>query len=303
MGKISIYLLAALLFLFTLGCEKTEELVKIDFEDTVELAQDERMDKSVINICVGSMITPREGYVYYKELLDYIGKRLGMKVNFVEKRTYQEVDMLLETGRIDVAFVCGGPYVEGHDRYGLELLVAPQVDGKVVYYSYIIVHKDSEIEKFEDLKGMTFAFVDPMSNTGKLVPTYILSEMGERPGTFFKEFTYTYAHDKSIKAVAQHIVDGAAVDSLIWEYMDKRGSEYTKDTKIIEVSDPYGIPPVVVYPGLREDLKRKLKGIFLSIHNEQDGRQILEEMFIDRFIDISDSAYDSIREIKRSVER
>jgi len=248
------------------------------------------------------MITPEEGYAYYKRLLDYLGRNLGMKVNFVEKRTYAEVNTLLKSGKIDVAFVCGGPYVDGYEEFGLELLVAPEIKGQPLYYSYIIVGKESEINSMEGLKGKVFAFADPMSNTGKLIPTYMLYELGYTPKNFFKESLYTYSHDNSIKAVAQGIVDGAAVDSLIWDYMDKNGSEYTKCTKIIRTSRPYGIPPVVVRPGLDNDLKLKIKDVLVSMHNGEEGKDILTGMSIDRFVEVENSLYDSIRTVRARIK-
>ncbi len=293
--------LVLLLVFSSVGCEQKEKLEEVDFKDTVEVEERRLPGKPEISICVGSMITPEEGYAYYKRLLDYVGQELEMKVTFVEKGTYAEVNALLENRSVDVAFVCGGPYVKGHDEFGLELLLAPVVGGKTVYYSYIIVARNSGIKTFEQLKGKVFAFVDPMSNTGKLVPTYMLHELGQSPQSFFKECVYTYGHDASVKAVAEGIVDGAAVDSLIWEYMDKKNRKYTERTRIIKVSKPYGIPPVVVRPGLDEDLRKRIKGVLLSMHNEEQGKGILQGMFIDRFVEVDDSIYDTIREVKALI--
>ncbi len=296
-----LYLILLLVFSFV-GCNRGQKLEEVDFGDTVEVEKGRLSEKSEISICVGSMITPEEGHAYYKRLLDYIGQKLDMKANFVEKRTYAEVNALLKNGTVDVAFVCGGPYVEGHREFGLELLVAPLVNGKTVYYSYIIVARNSGIERFEELKGKVFAFVDPMSNTGKLIPTYMLYKLGQSPESFFKKYLYTYGHDVSIKAVAQGVVDGAAVDSLIWEYMDKKGRKYTERSKIIKISEPYGIPPVVSRPGLDEDLRTRIKNVLLSMHNEEEGKRILQGMLIDRFLEVDDSIYDTIREVKALIE-
>lgn len=281
------------------SCEREGKIREIDFRDTVELKDSSLSGMPEINICVGSMITPKEGYAYYKALLNYIGDRLKMKVNFIEKESYAEVNSLLEKGKIDIAFVCGGPYIDGHDKFGLQLLVAPQVDGKTVYYSYIIVRKDSNINKFEELRGKTFVFVDPISNSGKIYPTYLLKQTGETPEDFFKEYIYSYAHDTSIRAVAQGIVDAGAVDSLIWNYMEKNESPFTKLTRIIKISPAYGIPPVVVRPTLKKDLKDELKQILINMHLNERGKEILEKMGIDRFVEIDDSDYDSIREIRK----
>jgi phosphonate transport system substrate-binding protein len=150
-----------------------------------------------VRIAIGSMITPSEGYAYYKLLLDYIEEKIGRDVKLVDRGSYAEVNALLESGNIDIAFVCGGPYVAGHDKFGLELLVAPQTGGKSIYYSYIIVPVNSLVKSFEELRGKTFAFADPGSNTGKLFPTYMLSLMKETPDSFFERYIYTYAHEKT----------------------------------------------------------------------------------------------------------
>ena len=292
-----------LLAIFFSGCGKRATPPEINFKDTVEIEEPLESQGNEISIGVGSMITPEEGHVYYKELLEYIGKKLGMRVKFVERETYAEINALLENGGIAVAFVCGGPYIRGHKDFGLELLVAPQVDGKAVYYSYIIVAKDSAIKQFEELNGKTFAFVDPLSNTGMLYPRYLLLRMGESPENFFKNVVYTYSHDNSIKAVAQGLVDAAAVDSLVWDYLDKRGSRYTTATKIIKVSEPFGIPPVVVSPKLNRDLKKKIKDILLNIHTQKEGKDILQGMFIEKFVEVNDSMYDGIRGIEKTSNK
>ncbi len=209
----------------------------------------------------------------------------------------------MKHNKVHAAFVCGKPYVDGNDEYGLEILVAPQVNGKNVYYSYIIVHNESSVDGIEALRGKTFAFVDPGSNSGKLVPTYLLAQMRESPNSFFKKFIYTYGHDKSIKAVAQKIVEGAAVDSLIYDYMKEFDPKYAGKTKIVYQSAPYGIPPVVVPKELESKLKNSLKSIFLNMHNSPSGVQILKGMAIDRFVEIDDSAYDGIREMKDYLKR
>jgi len=282
------------------GCNKTENAVEVSLSKTidVEAVPQGHEDKSV-RIAVGGMITPREGFAYYKKLLDYIGEQLGRTVEFVDREDYAEINTLLKTQTIDIAFVCGGPYVDGHSEFGMELLAAPHAYGGTVYYSYIIAHKDSPAKSLEDLRDKSFAFTDPLSNSGRLVPTYMLAQINETPDSFFKSYDFTYAHDKSIQAVAEGLVDGAAVDSLIWEYANRTNPVHTSMTKIIKKSPPYGIPPIAVRPGIDKELKEKLRHIFLNVHNDPKGQEILKGMMVDKFVPIEDSAYDSIREMKK----
>ncbi|MBU0571496.1 MAG: phosphate/phosphite/phosphonate ABC transporter substrate-binding protein [Candidatus Omnitrophica bacterium] len=252
-----------------------------------------------IRIAVSAMISPRETFVYYKAMLNHIGKKLKRPVELVQRETYAEVNDLIEKGGIEIAFVCSGPYVEGKRKFGMELLAVPQVHGESVYYSYIIVHKGSPIKKFEELRGKKFGFTDPHSNTGCLVPKYELAKMGELPETFFSKYVFTKSHDKSIKAVAQNLVDGAAVDHLIWEYADATNPEFTSKTRVIKKLGPFGIPPVVVHPDYDLSAKEKIRKILLNMHKDEEGKYILEKIFIDRFTIAKDSEYDSVRKMQK----
>jgi phosphonate transport system substrate-binding protein len=126
----------------------------------------------------------------------------------------------------------------------------------------------------------------------------MLARMGEAPESFFSEHVFTYAHDSSIKAVANHLVDGAAVDSLVWDYLDKTDPKLTSRTRIIMKSEPYGIPPVVVRPGLDPAVREGIRDILLDMHNRPRGREILGGMMVERFVPAEDGDYDSVRRMK-----
>lgn len=297
---INILLVIGILLIGT-SCNRTEppkvKLKSVDAaKETAELPK-----QQPLRIGMGAMITPKEGYIYYQRLQGYIEKKIRQPVQLVDRDNYDEMNSLLESGGVDAAFVCAGPYVEGKIKYNLELLAVPLVKGKPLYHSYIIVHKDSPISSFKELRGKVFAFTDPKSNSGKLVPTYMLAKMKETPDKYFSRVEYSYGHDKSIRAVAERIVDGAAVDSLIWEYTAIKNPELTSQTKIISKSEPYGIPPVVVRPGLDPGLKKKLKDILLATSSDPEGQEILKGMMIDSFVTGDDKNYDSIRAMNRWI--
>jgi phosphonate transport system substrate-binding protein len=254
-----------------------------------------------ILIGVSSMITPVDTVKYYQEIIDYIGARIRQPVQMVHRRTYEEMDGLLERGEVKIAFICSAPYVKDRERFGVELLVAPSVNGSTRYQSYMIVHNDSPINTFLELKGKSFAFTDPNSNTGMIYPTYLLKTMGYTPEIFFGRSLYSYSHNKSVEMVAKKVVEGAAVESMVYEYMRKTGSPYARQTKIIKRSPPYGIPPVVVTRDIDPRLKDKVKEAFLSMRDTPKGKAILDAMMIDGFGEVPDSNYDSIREMVRAV--
>lgn len=256
-------------------------------------------NRPVLRVAVAAMVSPEATRSYYNDLLGLIGDKVGRRVVFLQRRTYAEVSALLEKKEVDVAFECAGPYVADHDRFGIEILAVPVSHGKNVYYSYVIVPKDSPVTTLDGLRGSRFAFTDPDSNTGCLVPKFMLAKRGEKPASFFGETFFTNSHDNSIKAVADGLADGASVDSLIWDFLDSSGSPFTARTRIIEKSPPYGIPPIVVHPGLDPVLKARLKESILSLHDDPRAKQVMARLQIDRFEPGDDRMYDSVREMNR----
>jgi len=257
-----------------------------------------------LKIGLAAMISPKDTVKYYGQMLQWVGKRIGQPVEMVQEENYDLMDAKLEKNELGVAFLCAGPYVKDHDKFGAELLVAPQSYGQPLYYSYILVPKDSPAKSFADLKGKKFGFTDPKSNTGCLVPTYMVAkDFNTTPDKYFSEVIYTKSHDKSIEAVAKKMVDGVAVDSLIYDYAAKKNPVYTSGTKILVKSPPYGIPPVVVRKDLDPALKEKLKNAFLAMHEDPEGKAILDGIMVDKFIVPKDADYNSVREMAAWVEK
>lgn len=285
------------------ACADTTNDTADTADDSIEASIGAGGEGDELTIAIAGMVTPEEGFEYYQELSEYVTAKVGKKAHLIHKSDYATVNELLRTRDVDIAFVCSGPYVTAHDEYSLELLVAPVVSGKQTYESLIIVPTGSDATDLKSLKGTTFAYTDPQSNTGRIVPEYLITQMGEDPKTFFSKTIFTYSHDNSIKAVAEGTVDAAAVDSLIYDYQKTLDPEMVGKTRILLRSDPYGIPPVVVHPNMPEELKTQLRDVFLGLDEDPKGAAILKKMNIERFDTIENSAYDSIREMNAWLEK
>lgn len=295
----SVALQAVCLLLFLAGCSNVERSDKISLEKTEEIKLEVATEKP-LRIAIGNTITQKEAFAYYKPLIDYIGKKLEKPVKILVKESYAEINRLMGLDEIDVAFLSSKAYVDGYDDYKIQILAVPQING-TSEYSYIIVPRDSPVTSFKELHGKIFAFVDSMSNTGKLVPHSMLTSMGEKPDFYFKKYINTYAHDNSIKMVAQKIVDGAAVSSVVMEYINYSHPELTAKTRIIEKSPPYAMPPVAVRPNLDPELKKNLKKILLEAADDENGKEILKNMKIEKYVFMENSAYDPIRRLKEWI--
>ena len=297
MTKLIIGCLIFFIGIYVSGCSKDSDAVVVDFSKTVtvERPKSPAPESTQLKVAVAAIISPKETFIYYRQLLDYIGKKMDREIQFIQRKTYGEINELLAKGQIDLAFICSGPYVVGKDKYGFQLVATPEVQNSHFYHSYLIVNKTSAFQTLEDLRGRVFAFSDPDSNTGKLVPTYWISQLGDRPETFFSKTIYTYSHDNSILAVAKSLVDGAAVDGLIWEYYHRKNPIFTSKTRIIRKSEPYGIPPMVASNIIPPELMTRIRKLLFSMHEDPKGQAILKELMIDKFIAPQDEWYDSIR--------
>ena len=294
-----IFGLIAFMTMLISGCSRESDAVVVDFSKTVAVDRpiSSEPESEPLKVAVAAIISPKETFAYYRQLLDYIGHELGRDIQFIQRKTYGEINELLARSQLDMAFICSGPYVVGKEKHGFELLATPEVQKSHFYHSYLIVHKSSSARRLEDLRNQVFAFTDPDSNTGKLVPTYWLYEMGEQPETFFSKTIYTYSHDNAIMAVAKGLVDGAAVDGLIWEYYHRKNPVFTSETRIIRKSEPYGIPPLVASRSLPSEVKTKIRQALFDMHQDPNGKKIISELMIDRFVNPRDEWYDSIRNI------
>ncbi|RMF61870.1 MAG: phosphate/phosphite/phosphonate ABC transporter substrate-binding protein [Calditrichaeota bacterium] len=290
-----------------ISCEsnhsKERSAVEVDFSTpAVDGRHMESDDTSrALHIAIAAMTSPKETLNYYEELLHFVSKRMNQPIKIEQFKTYQEVNTHLATRQIEMAFICSGAYVEAKEQFPLEILVIPVIHNRTTYNAYIIVRQNSPIRKFEDLRGKSFAYTDPLSNTGRFYAEKRVQELGETPEKFFSKIIYTHAHDYSIQAVSRGIVDGASVDGLIYDYLRAVSPEKVKNVRILEISEDYGIPPVVVHQKLDSTIKQKLRKIFMEMHLDPQGKKILERLHIDKFVEGTDADYSTVKRNLRFV--
>jgi phosphonate transport system substrate-binding protein len=252
-------------------------------------------------VSVAAVISPKGTAENYQPLIAYLSTKLNRPIELVQRLTYAETNDLVEQGFVDLAFVCTSAYISGHERFGMELLVAPQVNGSMLYQSLLLVPKSSTAQSMADLRGKVFAFTDPMSNTGRIYPTYLVQQLGSTPEQFFARTFFTYNHDDAIRTVAEGLADGTAVDSLVYDFALERNPALSEKIRVIHRSPVFGIPPVVVGPNIRPQFRAELQSIFLNMVNDPEGRHALEALDFERFGIIDDSAYDSARSLFKEV--
>lgn len=287
-----------LCILFLTACSaipQTEVAGTVDLNNLQPLPTLEGYEAVPLRVAIAAVISPKGTLESYSPLLKYLEAKLNRPVELIQRRTYLEINDLIEHGEVDIAFVCTSAYIQGHDTFGMELLVAPQVNGKTTYNSLLIVPAASQAQSMKDLRGKVFAFTDPISLSGRVYPTYAVQQLGFTPEEFFARTFFTYSHDEAIRAVASGLADGAAVDSLVFEYAAARDPSLKEKVRVIHTSPDFGIPPVVVSPFIRPQVKIELQTLLLGMANDPAAQEALSVVGIERFVVIEDSAYDGVR--------
>ncbi|GMU95028.1 phosphate/phosphite/phosphonate ABC transporter substrate-binding protein [Ignavibacterium album] len=291
MKKISFLIFIIVITL--IACADNPKVKEIEFSNYHKSEDHQHRKDSipVIYVAVSTMISPMETFNLYKDVMDYISKHLGIQIEFKQRKTYREVNDLLAENKLDFAFICTGAYLEARNEIPIEILAVPVVNGKPYYQAYVIANEESQISEINQLKGKSFAFTDPLSNTGYSYIINYLKEKNTSPERFFSKTIFTYAHDYSIQAVKRKIVDGATVDGLVFEYLKHFQPEKIAGVKVILKSREFGIPPFVIQKNLDNNIKQKLRSVMLNMHNDPEGKKLLSKIMIDKFILADDSIY------------
>jgi phosphonate transport system substrate-binding protein len=232
-------------------------------------------------------------------ILDIVAKHTGMKIDTFVGSDYNATIEALRAGHVDVALL--GPF-----SYVLATTVAPVEAFAVTvtarsmqpsYKSIIIAAKDSPINSIADLKGHTFAFVDPGSTSGFMVPSAAFIKAGMTPEKDFKQVMYSGGHDATIVAVGSGKVDAGSVADRIYERGCAKGLADCNKLKVIWTSPAIPNDPLLYRKNLSDDMKKKIREAFFSIKNLAFG----EMGTVARFDPATDADYDPLREIAKAL--
>jgi phosphonate transport system substrate-binding protein len=241
----------------------------------------------------------------YEAITNEVGRHLGISTELVVETDYESCAKDLN----DVCFVCSLPYVE-FERQGISpalpiaapVLQGKRYHGKPIYFSDVIVKKDSPFKSFMDLKGHSWCYNEPLSHSGYGITRYHLVKIGETHGFFSKVFEAGF-HEESIRLVAEGIIDGSAIDSQVLAVAMRDDPSLKEKLRIVEALGPSTIQPVAVSKRLPDDLKQQIRNVILDLHNDPQSRQALDIGLVGHFVPVDASSYDDIRMMRDACEQ
>lgn len=232
-------------------------------------------------------------------MMDMLSRSLDMPVKPFVAADYNGVIEALRSKRLDVAYLGPFSYVLGTTVADIEAFAVAETKkaGRTSYHSLIVARKDSGIKSVPDLKGKTFAFVDPSSTSGHLFPKAGLIKMGFNPDKDFGRVIFSGSHDSNAVAVQNGKVDAVAIADRILDAAIAKGLAKREDLVVVWKSDPIPESPTVWRKDLDPALKKRVQAAFMDVKNIPWS----DQGELNGFHPTNDAAYDIIRETAKTL--
>lgn len=238
----------------------------------------------------------------YEPIQEYLSKQLGIPVEIQVTSDYTAAIEAMRAKHIDLAWFGPFSYIIAHNVAGAEAIAngVTENTGKSTYRSVIVANANSGITSLSDLKGKTFAFVDPASTSGNLIPRKMLIENGINPDNDFGTSYYAGTHNAVQYAISNGKVDAGASGDNVHQRMVDEGEIDPKVNKIIYTSPDIPGSPIAVRKDLPKILKLKIQLALVKM-DKQTIHKIDGWGGIAHYKTVKDSDYDVIRETAKTL--
>jgi phosphonate transport system substrate-binding protein len=234
-------------------------------------------------------------------ILAQLEKDLGVKVKAATATDYRGSIEALKFKKAEIGHLGPKSYVEASNNNYANVEPVAQLqlaNGSLGYRSCLIVHTDSEIFTPEDMVGKTFAFNDPNSTSGYLVPSaFFMMDMGMDAKKYFSRVTFSGSHEASILAVANKKVDIASTNMPDLSQLTREGKVPRGALRVIWVSKLIPNDPIVV----RKDMPASLRSAITESLTTMRARnpEAFKEIgaWVGGFVPADDSKYQVIRDL------
>lgn len=197
--------------------------------------------------------------------------------------SYRGLSDYMRAHPTSLGWTCGAPYVEDAAD-GQQLVAVPLFHGEPTYHSLVMTRAGRSEKALGDFKGGVFAYSDPRSNSGYLVPAFELRQQGIDIHTHFSYLLHTGLHENTIQALLAGLADVGNVDEYVWvEYLNRHPEAQSK-LKVIERFGPFPFTPIVAAKAVPQTVIEKLQQALVDMRDDPEGRRILDAFGLDGFV-------------------
>src|SRR5499427_7042843 len=243
----------------------------------------------------------------WSPILAQLEKDLGIKVKAVTATDYRGTIEALKFKKAEIGHLGPKAYVEASNNNYANVEPVAQLqlaNGSLGYRSCLIVHSDSDIFSPEDMAGKTFAFNDPNSTSGYLVPSaFFMMEMNTDPARLFSKVTFSGSHEASILTVANKKVDVASTNLPDLQQLTRENKVARGALRVIWVSKLIPNDPIVVRKDLPASFKSAVQESLTTMRarNTEAFKEI--GAWLGGFVPADDGKYQVIRDLNETAKK
>ena len=242
--------------------------------------------------------SPEMVLVSHEPLARYLQKTLNLEdVEFKLYLDYEQVYDALKKEEVHLAWL--GSVFFAKQKEWAEPLVCPEWSGRSSYRGQILVHQDTEIKTFEDLRGKRFAFVSRTSSSGYIFPLALLRSKGIDTDSF-SEFAFLDKHSTvAYSILAKQFDAGAAYDGILKEESLK---QYSEKFRILGKTAFIHNEPIVIHPNHKDLWIESIRMAFINFSIDTSNSSSDEIPNLTGFQKVTKDNYEALRQMVRYVK-
>lgn len=234
----------------------------------------------------------------FQPMIDHLQTTLGVEVEGFSASDYAGIITAMAHKHIDFAYFGPKSYTEASEKANAQaLLLELNKQGLPGYTGIIITRADSDIKTLDESKGRVFAFTDPNSTSGYLVPNVLFArDLKVRPEDYFKQVKFSGSHGASILAIKNGDIEVAATNNIDLDRMIEKGQVRQDEFRILWTSELIPGAPMAARRDLPESLKAAFAGALVMFNG---NKAALNKLQNGGYAFADDTTYDIIRYLKR----
>ncbi len=238
---------------------------------------------------------------------EYLEKATPYKYKFAVPTSFVAVVESFGTNRADIASINTFGYIMAHERYGATARIAFVRSGSETYQAQIVARADGPIKELKDIDGKKFAYVDPASTSGYLLPAKLFLDNKLKPS----ETVFAQKHDNVITMIYQKQVDAGATFYSPPQHgriedarrlVKTQFPDVEEKIKIIQLTDAIPNDPIVFRKDLPEEMINSIVDALMKYMDTEEGKQVFYDIYgITGMVRSTDARYDNVREMLKSL--
>lgn len=251
--------------------------------------------RTVMRIGVVPAVSVIKTIERYQPLMSYLSKKLNMKAQIVPLKDYGSIIEQMKSGDLEAGIHGSFSAYVVQKRIEAIPIARPEKDGVSTYEGYIFTRRDSGIKSIADLKGKSFVYVSTKTSAGYLYPVYLLKASGYDPKTFFGRSSFVDRQDLAVLAVLNGDAQAGAAKNTTYNELAKENPRINKEMIILTTSSvKFPEQAFVVQKSLDPSLAGKLKRVLLDMDKNPEGKEVLNKLKADRYIESPPSDWTEI---------